>query len=149
MDVSVSCLPHHTFESDKYEAQVAEVKSIIMDGAAETPAEEVARLLQQVRVSTAARVRDALPHGFPRRGWRRVRHDHTESPWADRVLGCRARWAWCGSSPARSACLGCQGARAPGTLVMLVRSFPHRSIPTPSLGDGTPLPVLKGTRGDE
>lgn len=48
MDVKVSCLPHHSFASDQYLQEVGRLKTSVMDGEAETPAAEVARLLQQV-----------------------------------------------------------------------------------------------------
>lgn len=48
LDVKVSCLPHHSFDNDKYLVEVGRLKSSVMEGGGETPAAEVARLLQHV-----------------------------------------------------------------------------------------------------
>lgn len=48
LDVKVSCLPHHSFANDKYLVEVGRLKSSVMEGGGETPAAEVARLLQHV-----------------------------------------------------------------------------------------------------
>lgn len=48
LDVKVFTLPHHSFASDEYLLGAGLLKKSVMDGAANTPAEEVARLLQQV-----------------------------------------------------------------------------------------------------
>lgn len=64
-------LPHHSFASDEYLLGAGLLKNSVMDGAADTPAAEVARLLQQVcmcaclsvaRTSTRGEARlDAFP----------------------------------------------------------------------------------------
>lgn len=46
--MSVSCLPHYTFASEKYLEEVKQLKSGVVEGEAETPATDVARLVQQV-----------------------------------------------------------------------------------------------------
>ncbi|CBJ31119.1 RHD3b, RHD3/Sey1 family GTPase involved in the ER-to-Golgi traffic [Ectocarpus siliculosus] len=48
LDVKVFTLPHHSFASDEYLLGAGLLKNSVMDGAAGTPAVEVARLLQQV-----------------------------------------------------------------------------------------------------
>lgn len=48
LGVRVSCLPHHSFASDQYQVEVGKLKLRVMEGEAETPAAEVAQLLQQV-----------------------------------------------------------------------------------------------------
>eukprot|EP00752_Nemacystus_decipiens_P014316 g12735.t1 len=48
LDIKVFTLPHHSFASDEYLLGAGLLKNSVMDGAANTPAEEVARLLQQV-----------------------------------------------------------------------------------------------------
>ncbi|CAM9418344.1 unnamed protein product, partial [Choristocarpus tenellus] len=48
VSVKVACLPHHRFASDSFLVEVSEIKSKIMEGEPETPAAEVARLLQEV-----------------------------------------------------------------------------------------------------
>ncbi|CAM9636157.1 unnamed protein product [Discosporangium mesarthrocarpum] len=50
VEVKVSCLPHHSFATDSFLAEVSQIRSNIMEGVAETAAVEVARLLQQVSV---------------------------------------------------------------------------------------------------
>ena len=52
LDVKVSCLPHHSFASDQYQREVDRLKSSVVEGEGETPAAEVARLLQQVLCCT-------------------------------------------------------------------------------------------------
>lgn len=46
--MKVFTLPHHSFASDEYLLGAGLLKNSVMDGAAGTPAAEVARLLQQV-----------------------------------------------------------------------------------------------------
>lgn len=48
LDVKVFTLPHHSFASDEYLLGAGLLKNSVMEGAASTPAAEVARLLQQV-----------------------------------------------------------------------------------------------------
>lgn len=48
LSVSIACLPHHTFASEKYLAEVARLKSTVMEGELERPAADVARIFQQV-----------------------------------------------------------------------------------------------------
>ncbi|CAM9173676.1 unnamed protein product [Hapterophycus canaliculatus] len=48
LDVKVFTLPHHSFASDEYLLGAGLLKNSVMAGTAETPAAEVARLLQQV-----------------------------------------------------------------------------------------------------
>lgn len=50
LDVKVFTLPHHSFASDEYLLGAGLLKNSVMEGAVETPAAEVARLLQQVRI---------------------------------------------------------------------------------------------------
>lgn len=50
LDVKVFTLPHHSFASDDYLLGAGLLKNSVMDGAADTPAAELARRLQQVFV---------------------------------------------------------------------------------------------------
>lgn len=52
--MKVFTLPHHSFASDEYLLGAGLLKNSVMAGAAETPATEVARLLQQVILLGAA-----------------------------------------------------------------------------------------------